>query len=703
MLATLLAALAGGGVEARGPAAPLPAVAPLNPAYAGPPIDPTWQKHVFVVTDSVMLSAKEQFARALPDWKVTFTGRVSLTMERGLSDYILNTSNTGPVAVVALGYNTYWEKDRLHFKAHAERFDNQAEKIIAALKARGAKKIVWVLLREISPELGAARPSQYRQEAWLHPYVNERLKLLKERHPEIALADWAEAAKIGGITDDLIHLNGRGGALMTEVIRVAMGVSGGSTQTPPRRSLPAQITTLDRQSPSTLSYAPQAPAPVLPVRDPAPRDIYVEEPAPRSDQPVRRVSTTVQTRRDLMLATPSQAAVEPMRVQTVLQRVAENSPTEDAPPPEPRKPSHMTRMFDASQFRTAPVVMLGDSLTQRAQWNEITGCGFVVNRGIGGDVSAGVLRRIDGVTKLKPSAVFLMIGINDIARKVPNSEIIGNVRRIIETLNEFGAKVYLELVLPVSRGYVPKMNSTVDELNAAYVALARQTNATIVDFRDEVRTGEGGLRNEMTVDGIHLSTDGYRVWRDTVTPLVARYCAPLGELVAKARRPAIVTAMPLPQPAAQPAPLVQSADLDQPRVVRTVSITPASLLATAQQPATQAARPAPQATQPAPQAMQTPPQAAEMTASVPLRAVARGAWVIQIGAYPEVEKAQERIRQAQDLGKELLGSANPFTEKVVKGDKELYRARFAGFSQTSAESACRYFKRNAIDCIAMQR
>jgi D-alanyl-D-alanine carboxypeptidase len=101
--------------------------------------------------------------------------------------------------------------------------------------------------------------------------------------------------------------------------------------------------------------------------------------------------------------------------------------------------------------------------------------------------------------------------------------------------------------------------------------------------------------------------------------------------------------------------------------------------------------------------VQPAPHAADMTASIPVRAVARGAWIIQVGAYPEEEKAQERIRQAQDLGKDLLGNANPFTEKVVKGTQELYRARFAGFSQSSAEAACSYFKRNAIDCISMKR
>jgi lysophospholipase L1-like esterase len=290
--------------------------------------------------------------------------------------------------------------------------------------------------------------------------------------------------------------------------------------------------------------------------------------------------------------------------------------------------------------------MLGDSLTQRAQWSEITGCHYVVNRGIGGDVSAGVLRRLDDVTKLKPSAVFLMIGINDIARKVPVETIVGNVRRTITKLNDAGAQVYLTLTLPVTRGYVPKMNPTVAELNAAYIALAEETKATVVDFRQEMRTEEGALRNGLTLDGIHLNTEGYRVWRDAVTPLVQKHCASASPLIARAAAPKAITPV-APQAAPE---------------LTTASIAP-----------------------------------------LPPAAVARGQWVIQVGAFPEEEKARERIREAQNLGKTVLANANPFTEKVVKGSQELYRARFAGFNQSAAEAACSYFKRNDIDCISTRK
>jgi D-alanyl-D-alanine carboxypeptidase len=80
----------------------------------------------------------------------------------------------------------------------------------------------------------------------------------------------------------------------------------------------------------------------------------------------------------------------------------------------------------------------------------------------------------------------------------------------------------------------------------------------------------------------------------------------------------------------------------------------------------------------------------------------RGPWIIQVGAFPKETEAKDRLREAQAVAGRLVAKADPFTEKVVKGSQELYRARFAGFDQNSAEAACKLFKRNEIACMAMK-
>jgi D-alanyl-D-alanine carboxypeptidase len=80
----------------------------------------------------------------------------------------------------------------------------------------------------------------------------------------------------------------------------------------------------------------------------------------------------------------------------------------------------------------------------------------------------------------------------------------------------------------------------------------------------------------------------------------------------------------------------------------------------------------------------------------------RGEWMIQIGAYPEEEKAKEKLRSAQSVARSMLAAAAPFTEPVVKGNATFYRARFAGFDQNRAEAACKYLKRNEFECLALK-
>ena len=122
------------------------------------------------------------------------------------------------------------------------------------------------------------------------------------------------------------------------------------------------------------------------------------------------------------------------------------------------------------------------------------------------------------------------------------------------------------------------------------------------------------------------------------------------------------------------------------------------------------ARPGVLGTLPA-EAISAPPPATYNTASavtvpVPVTAVARaahprGPWMIQVGAFPKEVEAKDRLREAQGLAK-TLAKADPFTERVTKGSQELYRARFAGLDQHSAEATCKQLKRADIACMAIR-
>jgi D-alanyl-D-alanine carboxypeptidase len=77
-------------------------------------------------------------------------------------------------------------------------------------------------------------------------------------------------------------------------------------------------------------------------------------------------------------------------------------------------------------------------------------------------------------------------------------------------------------------------------------------------------------------------------------------------------------------------------------------------------------------------------------------------WIIQVGALDTESEARERLDAARGRARGMLGKADPFTEPVGKGNKKLYRARFAGLDRNEAEAVCRTLKRSDMSCITIK-
>ncbi len=117
-------------------------------------------------------------------------------------------------------------------------------------------------------------------------------------------------------------------------------------------------------------------------------------------------------------------------------------------------------------------------------------------------------------------------------------------------------------------------------------------------------------------------------------------------------------------------------------------------------------------------ALEAPPSPAPATAKVasaqvavptpdpapapPAKGKPRGSWIIQVGAFDTKTEAIQRLSTVQDGLKDLLGHANAVTERTEKGDKTMYRARFAGLDRNQAEAACKNLKRSDIPCMLLK-
>ncbi|MFG1300199.1 D-alanyl-D-alanine carboxypeptidase family protein [Xanthobacter sp. V3C-3] len=94
------------------------------------------------------------------------------------------------------------------------------------------------------------------------------------------------------------------------------------------------------------------------------------------------------------------------------------------------------------------------------------------------------------------------------------------------------------------------------------------------------------------------------------------------------------------------------------------------------------------------------PKPAASASAIP--ASARSGWGIQIGAFGGEREAKAKLDAARSRAKSVLGSADPYTEKVTKGSSDLYRARFSGLTEKNAREACRLLKRNDFDCMTLK-
>jgi D-alanyl-D-alanine carboxypeptidase len=104
-----------------------------------------------------------------------------------------------------------------------------------------------------------------------------------------------------------------------------------------------------------------------------------------------------------------------------------------------------------------------------------------------------------------------------------------------------------------------------------------------------------------------------------------------------------------------------------------------------------------------------PAKVASVSKNVPVPAAAaiepvikRSGWLVQVGAFDDEKEAKQRLDLAQSKAKDLLGRAEPFTEKTSKGEKTMFRARFAGLQKEGAEAVCKQLKRHEIPCMFLK-
>ncbi len=169
--------------------------------------------------------------------------------------------------------------------------------------------------------------------------------------------------------------------------------------------------------------------------------------------------------------------------------------------------------------RKANIVMIGDSLTDIAEWSEIFPDASIVNRGIGGDTANGILSRMDGILSVGAKKAFIMVGINDLLKGVSPSDILEDYSKIVKILIEHGHQVYIQSTLFCNGTLLSvvctKNLNKINVLNSGLDQLAKQHGLTYINLNSDL-SFNGQLNELYTYDGLHLNASGYEVWKTKI-------------------------------------------------------------------------------------------------------------------------------------------------------------------------------------------
>ena len=171
-----------------------------------------------------------------------------------------------------------------------------------------------------------------------------------------------------------------------------------------------------------------------------------------------------------------------------------------------------------NSYKLAPlekgdIVFLGNSITEGGgNWAKRFNNPRIKNRGISGDVTDGVLARLEEIYFYQPAAVFLLIGINDLFNPDISSEYVGN--NVVKIANSIHAKcpdtkIFVQTILPTLH---PEMVTKVQKANEIIKTSLDKKVAKLLNLHKIYADDNDLLMNEYTSDGLHLNEEGYKLW-----------------------------------------------------------------------------------------------------------------------------------------------------------------------------------------------
>jgi lysophospholipase L1-like esterase len=180
---------------------------------------------------------------------------------------------------------------------------------------------------------------------------------------------------------------------------------------------------------------------------------------------------------------------------------------------------HKKSFFEQHGNHSYDAVLIGDSLTDDAEWQDLFPSLRLANRGIDGDRTEGVLNRLEGIYSSSASKAFIMIGINDFSSGKNVNEVFNNYKDIVNKLVDRGIEVYIQSTILAGKQR-KGLNKNITLLNDRLQKLAQQNESiTYIDLNKGLAPNFH-LEAKYTRDGVHLNGDGYAIWKELIKPYI---------------------------------------------------------------------------------------------------------------------------------------------------------------------------------------
>lgn len=200
-----------------------------------------------------------------------------------------------------------------------------------------------------------------------------------------------------------------------------------------------------------------------------------------------------------------------------LKKSNQNKPTQQSIEKKENYIKARKEIFEVMPNTENEIIFLGNSITTNCPWHEFLGKSNIKNRGIRGDDIHGVTNRLDEVTSSRPKKIFLMIGINDLAKKRSVSQILTEYEKLVIQIIEKTPKteLYIQSVLPTDNRK-RLQNKDIIKINYELIKLAKKHNLTYINLFDLFKTNENNINTDLTFDGVHLNRQGYLLWKNAI-------------------------------------------------------------------------------------------------------------------------------------------------------------------------------------------